>query len=169
MAEEKAFADMLEDKEMSEKFDLHRLERDCDGQEKAVKADKDDVALNAKMGAMAREVTEAIFAQTFPERIKWIEDQRKVGNELFKQDKFEQALDEYMKCLVALDFHSCRGYLDPTTELPKERDKDLDKSLWISKERESMAQLQMKVPCLNNMGQCLIRLKHFQRAINMFD
>ena len=91
------------------------------------------------------------------------------GNDLFKQDKFSEAIDEYMKCLCALDFKSCRGYLDPTTELPKERDKDLDKSLWISRERELMAQIQMKVPCLNNMAQCLIRLKLYSRAIDMLD
>ena len=32
-----------------------------------------------------------------------------------------------------------------------------------------MAQLQMKVPCLNNMAQCLIRLEKFDRAIEMLD
>lgn len=44
-----------------------------------------------------------------------------------------------MKCLCALDFKSCKGYLDATTELPAARDKDLDKALWISKDREKMA------------------------------
>ncbi len=79
--------------------------------------------------------------QTFNERIKWIEDKRKEGNNLFKQEKFPEAIDEYMKCLCALDFKSCKGYLDPTTELPAARDKDLDKALWISKDREKMAQM----------------------------
>lgn len=74
-----------------------------------------------------------------------------------------------MKCLCALDFSSCKGYIDPTTELPKERDKDLDKKKWITKERETMAQLQMKVPCLNNMAQCMIRMAHFERAISLLD
>ena len=85
-------------------------------------------------------------------------DQRKKGNELFKNQKFEEALDAYMMCLCALDFKSCRGYIDPTTEEPKEADKGLDKSLWIDKAKETMAQLQMKVPVLNNMAQSLIRL-----------
>ena len=168
-AEELAFAEMLQDKTKSDSFDLHKIERDSSGVEKAVKQDKDAVANSTKMSAMARDVVEQIFNQTFPERIKWIEDQRKKGNELFKQDKFTDAIDEYMKCLCALDFKSCRGYLDPTTELPKERDRDLDKTLWISREREVMAQLQMKVPCLNNMAQCLIRLEKFDRAIEMLD
>mmetsp|Transcript_32016 Transcript_32016/g.42428 ORF Transcript_32016/g.42428 Transcript_32016/m.42428 type:complete len:170 (-) Transcript_32016:1704-2213(-) len=169
MAEEMAFAQMLKDKQTSDSFDLHKIERDSNGVEKAFKQDKDAVANTTKMSAMARDVVEQIFNQTFPERIKWIENQRKAGNELFKHEKFMEAIDEYMKCLCALDFKSCRGYLDPTTEKVKERDSDLDKSLWISREREVMAQLQMKVPCLNNMAQCLIRLKQFDRAIDMLD
>lgn len=118
---------MQQDEEMSDKFNLQKMERDFNDEK------KDDLAKATKMSDMAREVTEAIFTQTFPERLSWIEDQRKKGNEKFKQDKFEEALDEYTKCLCALDFKSCRGYLDPTTELPKERDKDLEKSLWITR------------------------------------
>ena len=41
---EAAFANLLENKEMSEKFDLHKIERDCDGTEKAMKVEKDSVA-----------------------------------------------------------------------------------------------------------------------------
>ena len=37
MAEEMAFAQMLQNKNTSDKFDLHKIERDCNGVEKAVK------------------------------------------------------------------------------------------------------------------------------------
>ena len=77
--------------------------------------------------------------QTFTERCKWVESQRQQGNSLFKQEKFPEAIDEYMKCLCALDFKSCRGYVDETTEEPIERDKDMDKLEWITSEREKMA------------------------------
>ena len=60
-----AFAQMLQDKSISDKFDLHRIQRDCNGVEKAIKTDKDDVAQTTKMSGMAREVVEAIFDQTF--------------------------------------------------------------------------------------------------------
>ena len=140
-AEELAFAEMLQDKTKSDSFDLHKIERDSSGVEKAVKQDKDAVANSTKMSAMARDVVEQIFGQTFPERIKWIEDQRKAGNELFKQDKFTEAIDEYMKCLCALDFKSCRGYVDATTEQVSDKDRDLDEKQWITKEKEKMAQM----------------------------
>lgn len=44
-----------------------------------------------------------------------------------------------MKCLCALDFSSCKGYIDPTTEKPKERDMDMDPKTLITKARETMA------------------------------
>ena len=103
---------MLQNKEMSDKFDLHKIDRDSVGVEKAFKVDKDQVAQKTKMNGMAREVTEAIMHQTFTERCKWIEEQRQAGNVNFKLEKFAEAIDEYMKCLCALDFSSCVGYLD---------------------------------------------------------
>lgn len=44
MAEAAAFAEMLQDKNHSDKFDLHRMDRDSNGVEKAIKVDKNDVA-----------------------------------------------------------------------------------------------------------------------------
>ncbi len=44
MAEGRAFAEMLQTKEISDKFDLHRIEKDSVGTEKAFKVDKDQVA-----------------------------------------------------------------------------------------------------------------------------
>lgn len=41
MAEEAAFADLLKDKSRSDAFDLHKIERDSKGVEKAMRADKD--------------------------------------------------------------------------------------------------------------------------------
>ena len=170
MAEGKAFAEMLTGHDPNAApFDLHKIDRDCNGVEKTTKVDKEAVAQKTKMGSMAREVTEDIFDQTYFERIKWIEDQRLKGNELFKKSDYALAIDEYMKCLCALDFSSCKGYIDPTTEAVKKRDEGLDKSLWITKAKEGMAQIQMKVPVLNNMAQCLIRMDHHARAIDMLD
>ena len=84
MAEGRAFAEMLQDKNVSDKFELHRVEADSAGVEKAFKVDKEGVAQKTKMNSMAREVVEAIMHQTFTERCKWVESQRQQGNSLFK-------------------------------------------------------------------------------------
>lgn len=61
MAEGLAFANMLQNKEISDKFDLHKIDRDSNGVEKAHKVDKDAVAQKTKMSAMAQEVIDAIY------------------------------------------------------------------------------------------------------------
>ena len=71
-------------------------------------------------------------------------------------EKEVKALDEYMKCLCALDFRSCRGYVDEVEGL-KPEDVKLEKRHHITPEREKMAQVMMKVPVMNNMAQCLIK------------
>jgi hypothetical protein len=68
--------------------------------------------------------------------LNWIENTRKRGNELVSDSKLEDALNEYMKCLVALDFKSCKA--------PKPSDEQVE-----------MAERGVKVPVLNNMALCL--------------
>ena len=97
------------------------------------------------------EVVAEVQGHTLDERIKWIEQQRAKGNECFKNGDIAQALDEYMRCLCALDFKSCRGYIDEINGLSPE-DKELDSTLHITPEREQLAQQQMKVPVMNNMA-----------------
>ena len=84
------------------------------------------------------------------ERLDWIEIKRKHGNELFSQNDNTKAIDEYMKCLCALDFKSCSGSI-PSDEKIKEAEKGV------------------KVPVLNNMALCLQKQGHLDKAINMCD
>lgn len=56
------------------------------------------------MKQMAGEIVDEIMDHTFEQRLEWIESQRQKGNQLFKEEKFDAAIDEYMKVLVALDF-----------------------------------------------------------------
>ncbi len=51
--------------------------------------------------------------------------------------KYDAALDEYMKCLVALDFKTCKGT--------------------VSDEQGDMAAVAVKIPVLNNMALCLFK------------
>ena len=71
--------------------------------------DKDDVAQKTKMQGMAMEVINETKGQTLSERLTWIKEQRKKGNEKFGSNEYDAAVDEYMRCLCALDFKSCKG------------------------------------------------------------
>ena len=55
-----------------DKFELHRIERDSQGVEKAFKVEKDSVSTKSKISAMASDVVDQILDQTFDERVKWV-------------------------------------------------------------------------------------------------
>ena len=143
------FVDLLTDQQKSAGFDLHKFERDSKGAERYTKVDKADVAQKTKVQGMALEVVEATRDQSFAERIAWINDQRKRGNERFGAAEYDAALDEYMKCLCALDFKSCKDE--------------------VSEDQAKMADVQMKVPVLNNMAQCMIKKDLAERANDLLD
>jgi hypothetical protein len=54
-----------------------------------------------------------------------------------------------MKCLVALDFKTCKGK--------------------VSDEQGEMAAVAVKIPVLNNMALCLFKSGKHERAIQMLD
>ena len=55
-----AFADMLKNKDLASNFDLHKVETDSKGTQKAFKVDKDQIATKTKMNNMALKVIEQI-------------------------------------------------------------------------------------------------------------
>jgi len=144
-----AFVDLLTDKQKSAGFDLHKFERDSKGEERYTKVDKADVAQQTKMQGMALEVIEATRGQTLAERLAWINEQRKKGNERFGAGEYDAAVDEYMRCLCALDFKSCKG--------------------GVSEDQAKMGDVQMKIPVLNNMAQCMIKKDLAERANDLLD
>jgi tetratricopeptide (TPR) repeat protein len=84
---------------------------------------------------MAQQVAAECASQTFQQRIQWIENKRQQGNNLFRENKLEDALNTYLMTLCALDFKTCSGT--------------------VTEEQDKMAQAANKVPILNNMAICL--------------
>ena len=54
-----------------------------------------------------------------------------------------------MKCLIVLDFKSCKGL--------------------VPRDAEEMAAVGVKVPVCNNMAMCLAKMGKFERAIQMIN
>ena len=82
--------------------------------------------------------------------MQWIEETRKRGNTMVQSNDLAKGLDEYMKCLVALDFSSCKGK-KPTEDQVK------------------MSEVAVKIPVLNNMALALNKQGHTQRALDMLE
>ena len=75
------------------------------------------------------------MAELNPEqKIEWAERQRQEGNELYKEGDFRGALDVYLTCLVA---------------------KTTDNADFMA---------QVFLPVMNNLAQCSIQLKMYQKA-----
>ena len=99
---------------------------------------------------MANDVANEIYHQTFQERMSWIEKTRKVGNDLVGQNELEKAIDEYMKCLVALDFNSVKGKKPSDDQI-------------------KMTEIAVKIPVLNNIALALNKQGEPKKAIDMLD
>lgn len=99
------------------------------------------------MNALATEVAEQIIDQNFNQRMGWIEGTKTKGNDFFKKELFDQAIDEYYKCLMGLDFNSIKSRVPP--------------------DAVAMADVQVKVPVLNNMSACLGKKGQYSRAVEM--
>ena len=76
-------------------------------------------------------------------RFAWIEQVKEEGNKFVKTKEYGQALDKYLNALYGLDFK--------------------DQSI----EMEKRINFELKVPILNNMSLCLLKVKEF-RKVNCF-
>jgi hypothetical protein len=55
---------------------------------------------------MGAEVANDLRGKNWETRYSWITDVKMQGNNLFKEEKYEVAIDTYMKALCGMDFSS---------------------------------------------------------------
>ena len=96
---------------------------------------------------MGVDAANEIAGKSFDEKCEWIKNQKEIGNNLVKENKLEEALDAYLKSLCGFNF----------------------KDDGVSKETMTAKDVELKVPILNNMALCLIRMKRYDRALSMLD
>lgn len=53
---------------------------------------------------MATKAAAELKDATYEERCDWITKKKNEGNEFFKQNKLDEAIDVYMACLCGFDF-----------------------------------------------------------------
>ena len=115
------------------KFELRKVERDSEGKERYIKTSEDDAMFKAKMQQMATFAKQELKNATFEERWKWIEDKKADGNDYYKKQRYDEAIDTYLACLCGFEFGKT-----------------------ISNEKKADVELKLKVPILNNMALCLM-------------
>ena len=52
------------------------------------------------------EVANELRGKSWDERYQWVGEAKERGNKKFKEEKYEAAIDEYMRALCGMDFTS---------------------------------------------------------------
>jgi hypothetical protein len=90
---------------------------------------------------MGADVANELRGTTWEARTQWVNKVKEQGNQLFKEEKYGEAIDLYMKALCGMDFSQYDHLEDAKAD----------------KERELNVKRNLKAPVLNNIAQCLIK------------
>ena len=85
-------------------FDVHKVQRDSEGNERYIKTEEDEAIMKAKILEMGKNVAEELKDADSDKRWQWVVKTKEKGNQFFKNKELELALDEYLKCCCGLDF-----------------------------------------------------------------
>ena len=95
---------------------------------------------------MGADAADQLKDATFEKRCEWILDKKEEGNVEFKKGNYNEAMDKYLASLCGFDFKKT---------IDRDQQQEVNKTL--------------KVPVLNNLASCLMKLKKYQRGVDMLD
>jgi hypothetical protein len=85
---------------------------------------------------MGAEVANELRGSSWDNRVQWINKVKETGNQQFKEEKYNEAIDTYMRALCGMDFSSYEQLADAKAD----------------KERELNVKRNLKAPVLNNIA-----------------
>lgn len=103
----------------------------------ARKATEEEIT-SADMKNKLEQAAQLTSKMTLEQKVEWAQKQRQSGNELYQQQKFKEAIDIYLTCLVVRD----------TTQ---NQQKVVDQDVLI-------------LPVMNNLAQCSLQLGWYHKA-----
>lgn len=86
------------------KFELRKVDRDSTGQERYIKTEEDDAIFRNKVQQMGQEAAAVLKDSTYEHRCAWILEKKEEGNALYKEKKFDLAIDKYLFSLCGFGF-----------------------------------------------------------------
>ena len=87
---------------------------------------------------MGADAADQLKDATFEKRCEWILDKKEEGNVEFKKGNYNEAMDKYLASLCGFDFKKT---------IDRDQQQEVNKTL--------------KVPVLNNLASCLMKLKKY--------
>ena len=123
--------------------EIHAVKDTPGGSKKYEKASKEQMVETIDHVNEVGKVQKYLENFSFEERFEWIEKTKAEGNKFFSEKLFGKALDKYLNALYGMNFP------DQTIEMEKK------------------VNFGLKVPLLNNMSICLLKVKEYKKVISM--
>lgn len=130
------------------KFELQR--RFSDGTTR--KASPEETAA-ADAQAKLQQASQIVSQLNRDEKLQWAREQRQLGNQLFQEGKYKEAMDVYLTCLVALEYTS------------KDHDSQDDVQMKSIDEMDK----DIKMPVLLNLAACALSLGMYKKTVSFCD
>ncbi|EPT25199.1 tetratricopeptide repeat-containing protein [Toxoplasma gondii ME49] len=86
-----------------------------------------------------QQIAESLRSKTWNEKLQWGLDTKNLGNSLYQQKKFTEAINAYQDCLLALDLGS-------------------------TADQQEAAQRQLQIPAVLNLAACMLATKKYHRC-----
>jgi len=110
-------------------------------------------ATDAQM--MLKQTADQLAGLSPEEKLAWAKKQRLEGNQLFTEQKYQEAMDIYLTCLVAIDFKSENTSLS---------DAGNDAVNQHPKERRELMEREVQLPVLLNLAACALKLSQYKKG-----
>eukprot|EP00978_Attheya_sp_CCMP212_P008142 scaffold18983_cov53-Attheya_sp.AAC.1 len=130
-----------------------------------VRADEKDMAV-ANLQSKVKQCAMMVKDMTQTQKLEWAKQQRVEGNILFGVGEYQEAMDVYLTCLVAMD---------TTTSKKETSDKSLEPTVTSKAEKETSsrssetsiattAEKEIQLPVLLNLSLCALKLGMLKKA-----
>lgn len=109
------------------------------------------------------QTADKIANYTQDEKLKWSNGQRQLGNKLYSKQKYKEAMDVYLTCLVAINVNKTNNEKknSPTTN---DNDTTCKNDEWVQR-----TDTEIKLPILMNLSACTLKLGMHRKTCSFCD
>lgn len=129
------------------------------------KATTEEVAA-ADFQAKLKQSAEMVSQLTSPEeKLQWAHKQRQAGNELYAQQQYQEAMDVYLTCLVAMEgIEQRNGDDSKCSNNTGDESSKKSSSCW-----KQVTEEQIQLPVLLNLAACTLKLAMYKKTKTFCD
>lgn len=109
------------------------------------KVDKKAVQTKIRTNEQLKKIQKELEHKSYEDRLKWIQAGKTTADNLYYENKFDEAMKEYLKALMGLNYDGLTN----------------DQRMYFDKE--------VKLKILINMGLCAYNIRHYEKTIKFLE